>query len=258
MGNGSSCFGQSHFTEVNGLRTHALVGGAGDPLVIVPGLGCASWMYTRLAGQLAQERTVYVYDPPGHGWSAGTWAYPTRIEHLTAHLAAWLRQMGLSGAALLGHSLGGEVILDLAVRCPGVAGALVACAPTGIPENPSVPIQLLRLLSDLPRERLELLRLGFHAYSVPGVRRLFLLAYDQRRHLTGPLLGNVTLPTLLVSAGRDPVVHAWTIREIQRHVPQAEVQIIPGAPHALTDACPHEVARVTLDFLKRLESLRNN
>lgn len=253
-----SRFGRSEFTVVNGLRTHALVGGTGEVLVIVPGLGCASWMYTRLARELARERTVYVYDPPGHGWSEGTWSYPARIHDLTDHLAAWLKERNLLGAALLGHSLGGEVILDLAVRHPALAGVLVACAPTGVPENPSVPVQLLRLLVDLPRERLELLRLGFHAYAALGTRRMVLLARDQQRHLTGPFLKDVDLPTLLVMAGRDPVIHAWTVREMQRKVPQAEVQVVPGAPHALTDAYPHEVARVTLDFLRKQDNLSNN
>lgn len=246
-------FGQSTFVVVNGLRTHALVGGQGEPLVIVPGLGCASWMYVRLAEALAHERTVYLYDPPGHGWSEGTWRYPARIHDLTDHLAAWLRCLKLVGVPLLGHSLGGEVILDLAVRHRGLAGVLVACAPTGVPENPCVPEQFLRLLADLPRERPALLRLGFHAYSALGFRRMLLLAYDQQRHLTGPFLKDIDLPTLLVIAGRDPVVHAWTVRELQRNVRQAEVQVVPAAPHALTDARPHEVAGRVLNFLARQE-----
>lgn len=95
-------FGQSTFVVVNGLRTHALVGGQGEPLVVVPGLGCASWMYVRLAEALAHERTVYLYDPPGHGWSEGTWRYPARIHDLTDHLAAWLRCLKLVGVPLPG------------------------------------------------------------------------------------------------------------------------------------------------------------
>ncbi|MEW6422206.1 MAG: hypothetical protein AB1511_10860 [Deinococcota bacterium] len=44
---------------MNGLLTHARVRGAGPPLVLVPGLGCASWMYAAVSRQLASACTVY-------------------------------------------------------------------------------------------------------------------------------------------------------------------------------------------------------
>lgn len=98
--------GRAQNVRVLGLRTHARVYGHGGPLVIVPGLGCASWMYVRLACELAKGRTVYAYDPPGHGDSEGLPGWPVCLEDLTDHLAAWLDATGLRGSALLGHSLG--------------------------------------------------------------------------------------------------------------------------------------------------------
>ncbi|UBV43790.1 alpha/beta hydrolase [Deinococcus taeanensis] len=244
--------GEATYLTVNGLRTHAWKRGKGRPLVLVPGLACASWMYVRLARELARERTVFVYDPPGHGHSDDRPAYPVCIEHLTDHLAAWLRQAGLWGAPMLGHSLGGEVMFDLAARHPGAACALVACAPTGIPENPSVHVQLLRLLRDLPRERPGLLVPGIRAYSRCGLRRIYLLARDQQVHMTGPLLGRVDVPTLLLDGLADPVVQSWTVQRIQVDIPDALVRQIEGGTHALTDSHPQAVARFTLDFLREL------
>ncbi|WP_216317704.1 alpha/beta fold hydrolase [Deinococcus aestuarii] len=240
------------FTRVHGLRTHARVRGEGPPLVIVPGLGCASWMYARVSRQLAPERTVYAYDPPGHGLSQGAPGYPARIEDLTGHLAAWLDESGLWGAPLLGHSVGGEVIFDLAARFPGLPGALIACAPTGIPENPSVPLQLLRLARDLPRERPGLILPGLAAYLRSGPALMTRLAADQREHETGPLLPHVRVPTLLLDGTADPVVRSWTVRAIRRAIPHAAVRVVPGGTHALTDSHPRAVARLTLAFLHRV------
>ncbi len=249
--------GHSEFTRVGGLWTHAWVRGQGRPLVVVPGLGCASWMYQRVSRELAQERRVYVYDPPGHGWSQGERHLPRRIEELTDHLAAWLQAVGLSQAALFGHSLGGEVILDLAARYPQLVSALVACAPTGVPDNPHITVQLLRLLRDLPRERPGLLTLGFSAYSSCGVRRMYALARDQEKHHTQPLLGRIRAPTLLLEGNRDLVIHAWTIETIERGIPDALSRTIHGGTHALTDSHPRTVARLTLDFLKLTEENRD-
>lgn len=146
----------SYFLRVNGLITHARVYEPSQPqgdLVVVPGLGCDAWMYERLARYLARWYRVWVYDPPGHGLSEGRSHFPVSADQLSAHLKAWLSKRGLLGAPLLGHSLGGEVVLRLAARLGGRAGPLIACAPTGIPFNPSVPTQLGHLLLDIPRER---------------------------------------------------------------------------------------------------------
>lgn len=243
----------SEFTRVGGLLTHARVRGEGPPLVIVPGLGCASWMYARAARQLARTRTVYAYDPPGHGLSGGRPGFPRTIEDLSDHHAAWLSATGLSGAPLLGHSLGAEVIFDLAARSPHLVSAVIACAPTGIPENPSVRAQLSRLLLDVPRERPGLFLPALAAYTRSGPARMLRLARDQSEHDTGPLLPHVRVPTLLLEGTRDPVVQAWTLEAIRQAIPHATIREIPGGAHALADSFPRAVARFTLDFLREVE-----
>lgn len=220
--------------------------------MLVPGLGCASWMYAAVSRQLASACTVYTYDPPGHGFSQGRSGYPRTIEDLTDHLAAWLEATGLRRVALLGHSLGGEVVFDLAARYPQVVSALVACAPTGIPENPRVGVQLLRLALDAPREPPALLPLALAAYLRCGPARIWRLAQDQQRHKTGPLLPHVRAPTLLLDGTRDPVIQAWTLQALCQTIPHARVCRIPQGTHALTASFPCTVARSTLDFLSQL------
>ncbi|CAM3186206.1 alpha/beta hydrolase [Deinococcus deserti] len=210
-------------------------------------------MYIRVARELARGRTVYVYDPPGHGYSQGRADFPRTIEDLTDHLAAWLEENRLQGAALFGHSLGGEVIFDLTVRYPHLASAIVACAPTGIPENPSVAVQLLRLLLDLPRERPGLMLLGIPAYVRSGVSLMYRLSQNQGRHDTGPLLPYIDVPTLLLNGLSDRVIQNWTVSAICDAVPDAVVREIRGGTHALTDSHPRAVARYTLDFLDSLD-----
>lgn len=246
--------GHALFTTVRGLRTHAWVRGSGPPLVLVPGLGCASWMYTRVARELAVARTVYVYDPPGHGHSAGRRDEPPDIAGLSDHLAAWLQATGLNGAPLLGHSLGGEVIFDLAARHPRCTSALIACAPTGVPEHPSVPEQLWRLLRDLPLERPQLLGWGLRAYLHCGTRRMWQLAQAQSRHHVGAHLPFIHVPTLLLDGLADPVIQTWTVEAIRRAIRDSTIREIGGGTHALTDSHPRAVARYTLDFLEAVEA----
>lgn len=241
------------YTLVEGLPTHAWVAGTGPPLVLVPGLGCASWMYRELAEKLMHRRTVYLYDPPGHGFSAARKRYPSSIYHLTSHLALWLHINDLEAVPLLGHSLGGEVIFDLAGRLGYPAAALIACAPTGVPENPRVLLQLWRFLQDLPRERPGLIALGLRAYRHCSLLRILRLAGSQSRHVVGTALPQIKSPTLLLSGSRDPVIHPWTLEVIRQQVGGALIREIRGGTHALTDSHPGEVAAYTLDFLDTLQ-----
>lgn len=246
--------GRSHFTTIRGLRTHARVYGDAhkEAIVLIPGLGCAAWMYRRLARTLSRWRQVWVYDPPGHGFSAGGLAYPSRIAQLADHLALWLQANQLAGTPLLGHSLGGEVMIDLAVRYPQLVGPLIACAPTGIPENPNVAVQIIRLTLDLPRERMSLWPYGLASYCRTGPLRFYQLAQDQYNHDTGPLLSRVNSPVLVIEGTSDPVIRAWTLSEMARSIPSARTVEVAGGTHALTDSHPIEVTMHTLDFLEDL------
>ncbi|MFC4452948.1 alpha/beta hydrolase [Deinococcus sonorensis] len=246
----------SHVRRINGLLTHARVypGPPGRPgVVIVPGLGCACWMYRRLARALQEHLTVWVYDHPGMGASQG---HPCRIEQLTDHLADWLLATGQAGRPLLGHSLGGEVAIDLAARFPALTPALVLYAPTGIPENPSVAAQLARLALDLPRERPQLWLAAALAYLRTGTPRMWCLAQDQERHQTGPLIPQVRCPVLVLDGSRDVVIRAWTLEILCEHLPDAEGWQVVGGTHALMDSRPAELARLTVEFLNRRLPLR--
>jgi len=251
----------SHFRKVHGLIRHARVypGPGGQerraPLVIVPGLGCASWMYRRLARRLAREHEVWVYDHPGMGLSQGRRRDPLRIEQLTDHLAGWMEARGLHGVPLLGHSLGGEVVIDLAARYPALPSCLIMCAPTGIPENPSVVAQLVRFLIDMPRERLALFGPATLSYLRTGPKAYW-LAQDQDRHETGPLISQVRCPALVIDGDRDPVIRPWTLDVMCALLPSARARTVEGGTHALMDSRPQELADETLRFLNDVSEKR--
>ena len=248
----------SHFRRVGGLIRHARVYpgpvACRRPIVIVPGLGCAAWMYRKLARRLALEHEVWVYDHPGMGFSQGRLRDPARIEQLTDHLADWLRERGFVGIPLLGHSLGGEVVIDLAARCPEVPGSLILCAPTGIPENPSVTAQVARFLLNLPRERLALYPYAVAAYTRTGPLRAYLLSQDQGNHQTGPLISQVQCPALVIDGSADRVIRSWTLEVMCDRLPHARACTIEGGTHALMDSRPAQVARETLQFLREVET----
>jgi pimeloyl-ACP methyl ester carboxylesterase len=122
---------EERFAEIRGVRMRYFVAGAGDPLVLVHGLGGAASNWTELAPLLLPGRRVLVPDLPGHGGSA---ALPgvSGLEPFADRVAAIAEREGMLPAPVVGHSLGGMVVLRLALRRPEAVQALVLAGAAGL------------------------------------------------------------------------------------------------------------------------------
>jgi pimeloyl-ACP methyl ester carboxylesterase len=120
-----------HFAEIDGVRTRYFLAGEGPPLTLVHGLGGAAVNFTKIAPILARRRRVLIPDLPGHGRSH---PFP-EVDGLTTyarHVRAVARHEGMLPGAVLGYSMGGVVVLRLAVEAPEDVEALALVAPAGI------------------------------------------------------------------------------------------------------------------------------
>jgi pimeloyl-ACP methyl ester carboxylesterase len=102
--------------------------GAGDPVLLLHGLGgnIASW--DGVADDLARTNEVIAVDLPGHGASPVTPDAGT-FGGIADAIADFIRAERLEGVSAVGMSLGGRVALEMARR--GLVGATVALAPGG-------------------------------------------------------------------------------------------------------------------------------
>ncbi len=242
--------------EVEGLLVHcraAAPEGAPPalPLVLVHGLGVSSRYMVRLAKVLAAGRPVYAPDLPGFGRS-GTPRRPLDVHGQAEFLAAWMPAAGLERAALLGHSLGTQVVADLAFHHPRLAERLILAAPTIDDAGRSVPRELLRLLRDVPREPFSLAPLVTRDYLRAGlgrVLRTLRYALADRIELKLPALN---LPVLVVRGTRDPVVSERWTEKVCRLLPQGRLAVLPRAAHALHFSHPRELAGLLRPFLDEI------
>ena len=121
---------EERFADVRGCRLRYLLGGEGDPLLLVHGLGGAAANWLALAPLLLPGRRVLIPELPGHGGSAPLPAAPSLNGF--ADWIALLAERELGPAAVVGHSLGGAISLRLAIRRPDLVRALVLAAAAGI------------------------------------------------------------------------------------------------------------------------------
>ncbi len=210
-----------------------------------------------LAKELVLHRTVYVPDLPGFGRSDK----PDRaldVPELADCLASWMGALGLGPAALIGNSFGCQVVVELAVRHPGLVERAVLQAPVVDPRARTAPQQFARWTRTLPYDSLSILPLLAHAYLTAGIPRAvrtvrYMLRYPIERRLT-----RVGVPTLVVRGDRDPIVPQRWAEEASRLPPRGELTVIPGAAHAIPYNQPLELARASLAFLNGEEEYRSS
>ena len=112
---------------------HHKVAGTGAPLVIIHGLFGSLENVGALARLLSRDFTVYSFDLPNHGrspHSAGA-----DLAYMAGAVLETTKQLGLSEAFWVGHSLGGKVAMEVALQSPAVAKALavIDIAPVAYP-----------------------------------------------------------------------------------------------------------------------------
>jgi pimeloyl-ACP methyl ester carboxylesterase len=117
--------------EHRGTVLRYLVGGEGDPLVLVHGLGGAASNWLLVAPELARGRRVIVPELPGHGGS-GPLLEALSLDPFADAVLAVLEHEDALPAPWVGHSLGGAVALRAAVRRPDAVTGVVLAAAAGI------------------------------------------------------------------------------------------------------------------------------
>lgn len=120
--------GGEHYIELNGVRFWYDVIGTGRPVLVIqaPGWGIGSSYLQNGLAPLAKHFSLVFYDTRGSGRSSRP---ATESDMSTSDMVDDLERLrkywGLHSMEVLGHSHGGEIALDYAVRYPGEVRRLV-------------------------------------------------------------------------------------------------------------------------------------
>jgi pyruvate dehydrogenase E2 component (dihydrolipoamide acetyltransferase) len=118
----------------SGRLRYAVRPGDGKPVVFVHGFGgdLDNWLFNIDAA--AESRAAYALDLPGHGQSVKSMANPG-LEALTDALQQFIGEMSLEEVDLVGHSMGGLVATNLALRGGALVKSLTLISPAGLGEE---------------------------------------------------------------------------------------------------------------------------
>lgn len=264
-------------------------GGAGEPMVLVHGIG-GSWRnFGPVIPALEARHEVLAVGLLGHHPSQ-PFAPGVRpsVSSLVDGVESAMDRAGLAGAHLVGNSLGGWVVLELAKR--GRARSVVALSPGGgfVPGSLVADLTALRLLFE-HRVTARLLASRAERWtSRPGLRRLLFtgafarpdrLAAGEAADLLRSFGGATGFVDLLRAIKHDgpladlerisaPVMIAWGTRDrvlplrhfapiLRDGIPGCEFRELPGLGHVPMVDAPELVADLILGFAARHERQRS-
>jgi len=247
-------------------------GASGPTIVLLHGWSAFKelWWSTLLA--LAPHAHAYAPDMPGHGdspllGSASMRQVAERIERFCA-------TRGHDRIVLVGHSMGGNIALELMLARPDLIEQLVlvdaAVQPAEMPTytrsylDQTFGWPVLRTSMAAARQLSLVGRFIPHVHQggvvLPALRRVTYMARhdaDALRTLLdslfenpiGPRLAEVRVPTLVISGEFDPLVPPPLSRRVAAAIPGAQYAVISRAAHNPMDERPREFNAVLLDFL---------
>jgi pimeloyl-ACP methyl ester carboxylesterase len=261
--------------------------GHGYPLVLMHG-GPGADHWSMLAFRDCADRfTLVFYDHRCNGRSTGAPVSSMTWENLTADADALRQELGFERWAVLGHSFGGHVALEYALRYPDSLSHLVLLDTGGdsrwARENAArilagrgyspQTVQLVRRFFTgqiAPNEMLPaMMRFGdayYHRHGILTAARQLIhgewrakvrpeaLIFAGRELLKDwtvmDRLGEITVPTLVL-AGRDdflfPPEHQV---QLAAGIPDAQLRIIERAGHNAHDERPAEVLAAVERFIR--------
>jgi proline iminopeptidase len=271
--------------SIRGISLNVIVMGKGYPLVLMhggPGLDHTSLLPLK---PLAHQFTLIYYDHRCNGRSEGPEVTSMTWENLTADADALRQALGFEKWAILGHSFGGNVALEYALRYPQYLSHLLLMDTGGDQwwVNQNAPELLAK--RGYSASTVQAARRFYNGQLTPGeflpTSMKFMSAYYHHFNLLdlakdfvfGPTpkmrpeatifgysqllkgwtvmdqLGRIIVPTL-VMAGRDDFLYPPEHQVALAHgISNSHLEFIERAGHEAPSERPAEVQRLIREFL---------
>jgi pimeloyl-ACP methyl ester carboxylesterase len=250
--------------------------GTGVPVVLVHGFTAEGILYAQTLARLVRMGfKVVAVDIAGHGGTQGLPTGGADLANYVALLDRVLERLGIGGAVLAGHSLGGRLVAQLAADDPDRALAVVlidACVGETwdrlIGVSRLVPPVLAGIgavlvadtLSTLPvlRDRNQALKLGrlvaptLAGHALRPWRMLGPGVSLVRSSSSRPLLQALAargMPVVVIHGDRDLVVPYWTARDAARDA-HGWLVTVHGGTHSWLLKDPATLPAIAADLLR--------
>ena len=266
---------QGQYIDVNGARIFYQVAGKGTPLLLIHGFPLSGELYDGQLAGLSSQFEVITPDLRGFGKSTIPNANGSD-ETYAQDIIALMDHLGIQRAIIGGHSMGGQITLELYREVPQrflgmilfdtnpMAASIVEQA-----EFPAFGVQSQKLgvpsiVSTITPQMLT----GYERLTDPSrtLEMMDILAEGSINGVVGggealatrmdysAMLPKITVPTLVVVGVDDPIYSLEISETTKDAVPTSTLAIIPVAEHASMFERPDLVNAVIREWAERVPS----
>jgi pimeloyl-ACP methyl ester carboxylesterase len=229
----------SGYADVNGLHMYYETAGVGSPLVLLHGGMCTiDLSFASLIPPLAKKHRLIAVELQGHGRTADI-DRPITPSNSAADVAALLDVLGIDRAHVLGHSMGGEVALELGVNHPDRVRSLVPVSvwvrPDGMHPDLADPSRYadstrLPTAQDYADMAEAYRKLSPHPEHFDEFFATLASSSADPQGWNDEQLASITAPTLIVLGDHDfaTIEHAGLMLEL---IPGSQLAVLAGTTH---------------------------
>lgn len=239
------------------------------PIILLPGRASGVPMWGKNLAELVAKRTVYALDAIG---DAGL-SVQTEVLKDASDQAKWLdqvfQQLNLQKVHLIGHSFGGWLAANYAVRYPDRVATLNLLEPVFVFQGLRWQVYLQATLAILPflpqslRDKMlssigggaKIDRNDVIARMIADASSHFSTKVPQPTRITEEQLTKLTMPVYVAIGGKsamhDPTAAMTLAKNALKNV---EVKIWPNGTHSLPMESATEIDHELLDFMQRHEA----
>ncbi|MFS0637049.1 alpha/beta hydrolase [Mesobacillus foraminis] len=247
-----------------------------ETVVLLHGFLSSLFSFRHLVPLLKEEYSVVSVDLPPFGKSGkSSSSFKYSFKSLAGAVASLMQTLKISQYTLIGHSMGGQISLNLLYHYPGSAKKAVLLCSSGYSKRSKLP---LILLSYLPFSYLYvkyyLGRSGVeqnlrnvvydHSMITEEMREGYLSPFLENgifkglarmiRHHEGDLpadaIRQVKEPCLLIWGEHDKVVPLHIGKRLHQDLPQSRLIVLKETGHLVPEERPQEVCRHIKGFLR--------
>jgi 3-oxoadipate enol-lactonase len=252
-------------------------GAGGVPVLLIQGLGQATWGWRDQLPAFGARRRTIAFDNRGAGRSSKE-PGPFSMEQFAGDALSVLDALGVESAHVVGVSMGGFIAQLLTLHAPERVRSLVLVGTgPGGPEHARVPAETVKAwLANAGLPPAEYARRTMHLSFSPGWSEEHAERYEELlaarlEHPTPPecwraqfeaanrfldvgaQVEEIVAPVLVVHGDADRVLPVSNGHLLARRIPGAELAVLPGRGHVVQLESPDEFNQLVEAFLERVE-----
>ncbi|MHA1965598.1 MAG: alpha/beta fold hydrolase [Candidatus Thorarchaeota archaeon] len=235
---------------------------AGSPLVFVHGAGSSHLIWAFQLREFSKEYRAIALDLSGHGKSEDIEGSPSIETNYAEEVAALIRHLTLDSFILVGHSMGGGVVMTYTLKENVPRPKALVLVDT------SSDLDLSKLRSGLVKETIEDRVFFFKSRLYEQYTEIYQLKkLDDAMKLANPLVMirdlaacskfNITdrvkeidIPTFVLVGEDDDIITPTIAADFEKKFPRADIAVVKDADHVPMVEQPEEFNRLFRKFIE--------